>query len=278
MSMIKKLLCAAVLAVFTVLASPVLAKDVFVVGIPVEGPWNFFQDDGEQLTGIDIDVVRTLGRESGFKFEFKPMPASRALVDLKNENIDAVAGMSTHMADTNGFPRLKNPYMAGIRQYVYQKSDAARPVQKYSHLYSHVVGIIRTFSYFDELDDDPLIVKDYSDDPEIQFGKLLSGELDVVVASEWEAAYYMATHKLERHTFVPAAVNLENHRCDADRVMAFGPSFDRGIIRKLQRTLDVLVSDGLVESIADSYRTRFLETGAAAGEAGQDSGSAAGKK
>ena len=86
------------LAVLVLLSFPAMAKDVFVVAVPVQGPWNYFQEDGEQLAGIDIDVVRAVARESNYKFEFKPMGAGRAMKELKAGNIDAIAGVSTNFA------------------------------------------------------------------------------------------------------------------------------------------------------------------------------------
>ncbi len=235
------------------------SKDFFVVAIPVEGPWNYFQEDGEQLTGIDVDVIRTIGRESGFKFEFKPMSASRALAELKNDNIDAIAGVSINFATVNGLQFPRNPYISDINQLIFQKPDAKNPVTKYKDLYTHVVGIIRSFSYFEELDDDPLITKEYSEDPQILFDKLLSGELDTVVASEWEVAYYLTTRNLPLHTFVPASVNLSNHKSVTDRVIAFSKDFDRGVIKKIQRTITVLNEDHIISTIVDSYWEKFMK-------------------
>ena len=141
-----------VAAVFMAVSFCAFSKDFFVVTLPVEGPWNYFQEDGEQLTGIDIDILRAISRESGYKFEFKPMSPSRAMAELKNDNIDAIAGVSSNFATVNGLLFTK-PYMSDISQMVYQKPDAQKPVTKYKDLYTHVVGVIRTFSYFDELDD-----------------------------------------------------------------------------------------------------------------------------
>lgn len=260
-----------VAAVFMAVSFCAFSKDFFVVALPVEGPWNYFQEDGEQLTGIDIDILRAISRESGYKFEFKPMSPSRAMAELKNDNIDAIAGVSSNFATVNGLLFTK-PYMSDISQMVYQKPDAQKPVTKYKDLYTHVVGVIRTFSYFDELDDDPLITKEYSEDPEILFGKLNSGELDTVVASEWESAYYLTTHSLPLHTFVPASVNLTKHRYQTDRVIAFAKGFDRGVLKKIQRTIIVLSEDNIISTIVDSYWSKFMNSKPAAeGEGESDS-------
>ncbi len=239
-------------------ATGAAAQNVLVVGVPVVGPWNFYQEDGEQLTGVDVDVLRALSRETGYKFEVKPMPAARCLTELKNENIDAIAGVSSSYAKIHGLPYVEEPYVTDVHQLFFQRHDVQTPITKYSHLYSNVLGIIRSFSYFQELDEDALITKEYSEDPQILFDKLYNNELKVVAAAQLEASFYLRTHKLPLHTFVPASVNLTNHSSITDRVIAFSKGTDRAVIKKVQRVMTVLKTDGIIGKIYSYYADNYL--------------------
>ncbi len=228
------------------------AKDFLVLAVPTAAPWVYTQDDGETLTGIDIDVLRTVSRESGYKFEFKPMSYSRSLHELKNGNIDGIAGVSTNYAKVHGFKYIKTPYLSDVTQHIYQRSDEKNIIQKYANLYTRIVGVIKSFSYAEELTEDPLINIEFSEDPNFIFDKIVKKDLDTVVSSDWDVSYYLKSHNLPLHYFVPVTFR-SGKTFTSDRSIIFSSKIDNGTISKIQRTMKVLIDDKILDTVLDSY-------------------------
>lgn len=238
---------------FTLLFSTcAVARDFFILAVPTVAPWAYTQDDSDQLTGIDIDLLRTISRESGYKFEFKPMSYSRSIQELKKENIDGIAGVSTEYAKIHGFKYIHHPYLENVVQNVYQRADDENIIHKYSQLYTRIVGMIKSFSGAEELNEDPLINKEFSEDPNFLFDKLVNKELDIVVGSDWEASHYLQSRRKPLHYFVPVTFK-SGKTIMTDRTIIFSPKVEDGAIRKIDRTVDVLINDKILDNILDSY-------------------------
>lgn len=236
-------------------AASACAKDFLIVAVPIDPPWKFYKEDGEQLTGIDIDVIQAVHMETGITFELKPMPFNRAVVEFRNGNVDILTGIGDMYATKYKIKRSKTPYVMGIEQHAYMKSTDDFFVKRYDHMYPHHLGVIKNFTYDERLNDDPLLTKDYSEDSGYLFGKLIEGQLDLIITNEWEKNYYLSTHGLPEQTIVPTKLKLEYN---GDRYFGFSKNVDQATANKIDKALNKLTVDRVIDHILDRYWDKYL--------------------
>ena len=111
-SIFKKFLAGSLAALVSFAAS---AKDFVVVGSLIEPPWKYYEYNSdlemELLVGIDIDIFREIQRRTNLKFEYKRLEYSRALVELENNNIDILAGVTKSLSEKKALKVPSWPYI-----------------------------------------------------------------------------------------------------------------------------------------------------------------------
>lgn len=250
-SIFKKFLAGSLAALVSFAAS---AKDFVVVGSLIEPPWKYYEYNSELemelLVGIDIDIFREIQRRTNLKFEYKRLEYSRALVELENNNIDILAGVTKSLSEKKALKVPSWPYIEKLPENVYHSSKKQLKTKRYQDLYSYSVGLIRSLSYDDRLDDDPLINKEYSEDGLDLFKKLVSGQIDAIIASDWEAAYFSRLLGSSDDVQVVTDFTLND---TTDRYMAYSAKLPQYIQRKIEEALDQMIEDGTLDRILDKY-------------------------
>lgn len=234
-----------------------LAKDFVLVGSPIEPPWKYYEYNKDLeidiLVGIDLDILREVSRRTNLKFEFKKLDYSRALVELKNNNIDLLAGVTKGLAQKNAIKTPSWAYVEKLPQNVYYASNKKLKLKRYEDLYTNLVGVIKSFGHDDRLDDDPLLIKEFSTNGLDLFEKLTKGQLDAVIASDWEKSYFapkVSTKEVE----IITDFTLNN---TVDRYLAYSSKVPQYMQRKIEESLDQMIEDGTLDKILDKYFKKF---------------------
>ena len=249
--MIKKITLFVMLAFVSFI---VHAKDFVIVGSLIEPPWKYYEynEDLEMeiLTGIDIDLFREIQRRTNLKFEFKKLDYSRALLELENNNVDVIPGVTKTLSTKKALKVSSWPYIEKLTSNVYHSSRKSLKIKRYQDIYPYSIGLIRSLGYDNRLDDDPLMIKEYSEDGTDIFKKLIDGKIDGIITTDWEAAYFSQQLKLVGDVQIVADYALPEK---VERYLAYSNKLPQYIQRKIEEALDQMIEDGAFDRILDKY-------------------------
>ncbi|GAF39853.1 glutamine transport system permease protein GlnP [Agrilactobacillus composti DSM 18527 = JCM 14202] len=110
--------------------NPAVAGKTFNIGTDVTFPPFEFANKQNQYVGIDMDLMRTIAKEQGFKVNIKPIGFSAAVQALDSGQIDGViAGMSITPERRQKFDFSTAYYQSGVVMAVAKKSNIQQLTQ-----------------------------------------------------------------------------------------------------------------------------------------------------
>ena len=189
------------------------SQDTFVSSLPdtapvykvattgVTPPYSF-QDDYGNLQGIDIDAIRAIGEEQGFKVEFYKEPWVQMFSNVENGTRDmAVAGIAytSERAQKYG---LSDPYFFSPSALMYKKPELN--IEKLEDIKGLRLGGMEGGKSIEQAK----AVGGYSElvsqkTPFLLFGKLMQDEVDVIVNSSVIWRYIAKSYPDSNVTIVP---------------------------------------------------------------------------
>jgi polar amino acid transport system substrate-binding protein len=174
------------------------------------GDYTFRGDDGEP-SGIDIEVMRVVGKELDCAVEFPELPWARILIELEQGQIDATTS-AARTPERDTFAYFSTPYReANVAIYVRRGEVPRHPLARFEDLVGAQfrLGVIKGYHYGDlvaEVLADPGMAQwvDRSPDYATSIRKLVHGRIDGYLAEdvgvlETEAEALGLLDRLERH-------------------------------------------------------------------------------
>jgi arginine/lysine/histidine/glutamine transport system substrate-binding/permease protein len=101
------------LLVMSLLLGQAWAATPWQVGVdPTYPPFEMQAADTGELTGLDVELMREIGRRSGHPIQFVTLPFSGLIPALQSRNLDAAASAMTITAERAQTVAFSRPYFA----------------------------------------------------------------------------------------------------------------------------------------------------------------------
>lgn len=201
------------------------------------------------MRGIDVDLLELLARRMDLTLRIRIIPWSRSLLLMKAGKIDLLTGLA-HTKERAEFIRYTEiPYYTAAPAFYVARGNRGM-IRKYSDLYGHSVGYVRSSAYFKPFDTDSGISK-YPVSNEEQLIRMLAlRRLDVIIGTDCQIEYDIA--RLGLQDKVEKAIYLPDKRIE----VYVGMSKKSHLIHRfdeLNRFMKVLIQSGEIEKLASKY-------------------------
>lgn len=179
--MVKKILCA-IPFLFLILGTHVAAQEQWRSSFPP--------------LSIDLDhaITNAFAKKLNAEVTGEKVPFARRLLQLKNGQIDLLAGLLKDKAREKFAYYLSTPYKMKTNKIFLMRKGESKRLQRYEDLYNLEVGVQIGSKYFPRFDQDPKIIKYPSTNDESRIRMLLKNRFDALIHTENYATHIV--HKL----------------------------------------------------------------------------------
>lgn len=158
-------------------------------------PWRI--EKNGKLFGAEINFLREVAKRGGFELKIINVPFSRALLLLKEGRADLSMGFLKTKDRENFLLYCFPAYKRYSDKAFYSLRRRNLKIKSINDLVGKTVGVTQGAIYFKRFDDEYKIIKDAVAGKKQNFTKLLLGRIDVLIADESFADYYIKKHKLK---------------------------------------------------------------------------------
>jgi polar amino acid transport system substrate-binding protein len=195
---------------------------VLKVGVAVNAPW-VFRDSSGQWSGLEVDLLRQLAQDMGWKLDLIPASWQSSIEDLRAHHFDVLASglsITPQRALLLKFSHPYGDYALGL--VVNKQAIGADDVTKLQSGSSHTIGVLSgtvteatTKDYFGqskivEIHDEAQAIRD------VRNGKLDGLMAEEPVPTALEKTYPEQLHKLDVQTYGRTAHGFAVRRSDDD--------------------------------------------------------------
>ncbi len=208
-------------------------------------PYNFFNDRNEYV-GMNIDIIREMGRRTGRKVVLKPVSYNRLMMGLLYKQYDVVAAPQSMNPYREETVRFLAPYHYSSDAFIYHPERT--PVNSLAEIKRRnlKIGVFNGTSYPAYLEGEGLSknIVIYPTQREMYLA-FLSGKVDVIMADTHIAAYYR-----NRKSF-PFGIADEHVR---HKAMAFSTrKEDVALAETLEAAFQSMQADGTLNAIRERW-------------------------
>lgn len=171
-------------------------KGKLVVGLDIAFPPMGFQDENNEIVGLDIDLAKAVAEELGVEAELKPIDWKAKEMELKSGKIDVIWNGYSISEERKKEVLFSEPYLMN-RQVVVIKQDS--PIKSKQDMVNGKVGLQTGSTAEDAIKADPIYdqIKDnlmMYDDNNTAMMDLETGRISSVVVDEVVYKYYTSKH------------------------------------------------------------------------------------
>lgn len=174
------------------LPSPSAAMKATVV-IDDFPPWKIVE--GNQVSGIDIELTKALFDEVGLTPEFIVCPWTRCLAMLRSGKGDFISGLLKRPEREKHISYIEPPYKTQSTKAFYRLTWADE-INTFDDLKGLAIGTQRGARYYPEFDCAEHLTKRPVENDRLNFLKLNAGRVDTVIATESQGDYMISHLKL----------------------------------------------------------------------------------
>ncbi|QDQ27012.1 transporter substrate-binding domain-containing protein [Chitinimonas arctica] len=143
---------------------------------------------GNELSGLQVDIVRELCRRLGHEPDIRVVPWNRALGLVKGGQVDGIF-MPVYTKERAEFLYFTAETSGRERISVMQRQGGDIRATTLEDLYGELIGTVLSYSYGRTFDGQPHLRKDVSTTNELMLKKLAIGRYRLVVSDEGVARY-----------------------------------------------------------------------------------------
>lgn len=211
-------------------------------------PFRIEQPDGS-ITGIDVDLMKLVGKEMGVHFDINIYPWPRCLRYMKGGVQDIMTGVAKTAGRTEYIVYSEIPYYSCSPAF-YARKNHDDIVREYEDLRGQVIGYTRDSAYFTRFDSDTGLRK-FDKNNELQLLKMLAaGRLDLIIGTDCQVDYDIMRLGLQG-TIQKMPYQPEDKVKLYIGISHKSPFLER--LDELNRVLKKFVDEGMVERIAEDY-------------------------
>ena len=144
-------------------------------------------------SGIDVEILKIIAERLNIRFDFRPCPWKRCLLDIENGIADITSSLSKTPEREEYMIFIEPPYITNTTIAFYVKKGEGIRIQKYEDLRSLRIGVTLGDVYFPRFDEDSNLEKEAVDTAIQNFKKLKLGRIDTFVNMAMQADYRIAT-------------------------------------------------------------------------------------
>ena len=209
-------------------------------------PWKVIKDG--KFSGIDADILKTIGERTGITFEFVACPWRRCIELLKNGDVDMITNFGDTPERREYADYIQEPYVTEMIA-LYKKKGTPVVIEKESDLSKYKIGEISGAIYFPSYDQredlDKVTVSN-----EMQLFKMLeSRRIDVLIGYESQIDYQVGidgySGAFEKCLFKKKGISSFLALTKKRDLTAYN--------RIIRDTLRAMGKDGTIQSIISSY-------------------------
>lgn len=177
------------LLLITLLCQLVLADDRAPLRVMTDlwPPFRMLDAKGE-LVGLDIDVLKEIGRRSGLRFDIQRAPWARGLADLQQGRADLMIGLAKTPDREVFIQYLPRPYYACAPRF-YTAIGEAQQLRNYADLKGKLIGFVHESAYFQPFDSDSALLKRGVNNEQQLLQMLLRGRLGAVIGTDCQVDF-----------------------------------------------------------------------------------------
>lgn len=226
-----------------------LAKDVVFV-FEVYPPYEYVERG--QLMGTDVDLIREACRRLNLHPVFRERPWSRALVEVKSGQADAIFSL-VKTSEREQFLFFPDENLS-FEQFIFlARRDSAITLAVPSDLKGKRVGVCSGYSYDPRFDEDPSFERETSLNDEQQLRKLAGKRMDIAIMNR-QVFHYTAQKLGMTGLFQVMPYELPTRH---DMYVAFSRArgdSGRRLTEQFSRTLREMKKDGTYLKITRATR------------------------
>lgn len=174
------------------LLQPAMANDssasdplMVTVGVNHAPPYRIV--DGDQKTGLYVDIFREIANRLGWQLRFVEAPFRRVLLMAQQGHVDVMLG-PLETGERAEYLEFVAPAFPPERKLFFYMDEAHR-IDRYSDLGEKRIGVLSGASYFPRFDADDQLIKESAPRYENLMRMLAKGRVDVVIAPELVGLY-----------------------------------------------------------------------------------------
>jgi ABC-type amino acid transport substrate-binding protein len=218
--------------------------------------WPFWRIiDNNVPSGADLDIWSEMARRVGLSCEFEVMTHPEYLDGLASGSIDGAVSLVRTAEREETMIFLDPPFRTKQKFACYVRQGEGPRLRCFDDFHALKVGTSWP-STFVRLDQDKSIEKRHDWDVEAQFERLAQGQLDVLVAVEWQGDYYLQ-HAANADRFEKVSYGHKEYHPVHLVMSRKSRLLDRR--EQLEEALAGMVEDGTVKAIVDRYLPGWYE-------------------
>ena len=224
-------------------------------------PWEPYQFElGNNVTGLDNDIVKAVFEKAGCAVKFVKRPWARTLIEVESGTVDLTPGASA-LEERKKYANFSDPYRDELMVLMVRKGESAKyPLTKLEDIKSikFSLGIVRDYFYSEDFKTALLSpnfkarVSEVSDD-DTNLKKLVAGRIDGLLIDKYAGPYLAKKQgfgdQVEIH---PVKVDSNNNGNNV-HLMFSKKSVPVETIDKINAALQALRASGEYDKIINGY-------------------------
>jgi len=248
------------LSIFVILAfSPAAAAQTDVLRVPVSSypPWIITEPDSD-VSGIDIDLLKSLCIKMNLKLELVSVPFTRGMLMLEQGQLDAGTTLQ-RSADRERFLHFVEPYYyRGSDKAFYLLKRSPIIIQRYEDLTNLRIGYIAGTKYFARFDNDLHLNKTPAHNLHQLHEMLAQGRIDTFIHATSVADCALQKYGCARH------IRHAQYRNSDSSGAYLAISRNSPLIKRaneFSRYIKDMIDSGEIDRIVSSYNCQYRHTG-----------------
>ncbi|MHA7772078.1 substrate-binding periplasmic protein [Roseibium sp. M-1] len=205
--------------------------------------------EGENLIGLDLDLIDEIAKRAGAELQVAKMPWGRALTEMQSGGVDVMTGLAYRTERAEYIAYTDTPYFKCTTSF-YTIAGQGDKIRSYEDLAQNQVGYVLHSAYFDRFDNDTSLDKVGVAEEQTLVDMLMKRRFGVMIGTDCQVDYFIKRQgfadKIEKTPYNPG--NSVDLFLGVSRKSDWAQKLDllNGIVKEL-------VDEGFVDKIAREY-------------------------
>lgn len=214
-----------------------------------QDPWPPFVQQDQMNKGISVEIVTEAFKTQGYDVDFKIMPWTRALNDVREGRVDVLVA-TWFTQERTAYLNYSTPYLENSLKFIKRKGDGFE-YQGLDSLSGKNVGIVRNYGYGDDFLNATNFNKPEANDLISNAKKLLANRIDLTLEDELVAKSMLSGAGMNLDDFEFSQNAISNNPLHVTAGLANARNAE--IIDAFNRGLNEIKANGTFDNILRKY-------------------------